>query len=163
MLSGSEMYGTQPERIAGVLEALGESGMVLSYEEDRAFAALSLERFGAVGSSRLDWHGAEVIERCGAFDGGQLRRMVGTYAGANELVVVFWANLAVPSVALEAALVARHAEAVLECSPECWIYLTDSGVLIEFQDGEGLTAGRVPPDATDGAGSTMRAADGESE
>ncbi|MHA5052619.1 hypothetical protein [Streptomyces sp. SD15] len=127
-----------------LLEVVGESAMVLSFHEDRTFAALSLGRFGAVGSTRLDWHGAEVIERCEAFDAGQLRRLVVTYAGANELAVVFWGNLAVPSVALEAALVASHAEAVLERSPECWIYLTDSGVLIEFQDGEGLTAGRVP-------------------
>lgn len=70
--------------------------------------------------------------------------MYGTCPGASELAVVFWGNLAVPSVALEAALVASHAEAVLECSPECWIHLTDSEVLVEFQDGEGLMVGRVP-------------------
>ncbi|MFF1680954.1 hypothetical protein ACFVYG_33555 [Streptomyces sp. NPDC058256] len=30
--------------------------MVLSCEEDRAFAALSLSCLGAIGSVRLDWH-----------------------------------------------------------------------------------------------------------
>ncbi len=138
------MYGTYPEEIATLLDVVGESAMVLSFQEDRTFAALSLGRFGAVGSCRLDWQGAEVIERCEAFDASQLRRLVGTYAGANELAVLFWGNLAVPSVALEAALVASHAEAVLDCSPVCWIYLTDCAVLIEFQDGEGLTAAKVP-------------------
>jgi len=138
------MYGTHAQPLARVLEAVGDSAMLLSYEEDRAFAALSLGRFPAVGSSRLDWRGAEVIERCEAFDSGQLNRMVRAYARAGELVVVFWSNLAVPSVAMEAALVAEHAEEVLEVSPECWIYLTDSRVLVEFQDGEGMTAGRVP-------------------
>jgi hypothetical protein len=69
---------------------------------------------------------------------------VRAYTRANELAVVFWGNLAVPSLGLEGAQVAAHAETVLECSPECWTYFTDSGVLIEFQDGEGLTAGRVP-------------------
>ena len=59
--------------------------MVLSFQEDRTFAALK----------------------------------------ADELAVVFWSNLAVPSVALPAALVAVQAEAVLGCSPECWIYLVD--------------------------------------
>ncbi|MBK5994257.1 hypothetical protein JHN53_21950 [Streptomyces sp. MBT58] len=127
-----------------MLEVVGDSAMLLSYEEDRAFAALSLGRFPSVGSSRLDWHGAEVIEQCEAFDSGQLNELVRAYAGAGELVVVFWSNLAVPSVAMEAALVAEHAEEVLEVSPECWIYLTDSRVLVEFQDGEGMTAGRVP-------------------
>ncbi|MCX4690535.1 hypothetical protein OG401_40655 [Kitasatospora purpeofusca] len=97
-----------------------------------------------MGSSRLDWDGAEVIERCEAFDSGQLNRMVRAYAGAGELAVVFWSNLAVPSVAMEAALVAEHADEVLEVSPECWIYLTDSKVLVEFQDGKGLTVGQVP-------------------
>ncbi len=33
------------------LEAFGDAAVVLSYEEDRTFAALSLSRFGAVGSS----------------------------------------------------------------------------------------------------------------
>ncbi|MCX4641428.1 MULTISPECIES: hypothetical protein [unclassified Streptomyces] len=143
-MSASEGYGTHPEEIAALLEAVGESMMVLSFREDRSFAALSVERFGAVGSTRLDWSGAVVIERCESFDAAELRRLMASCAGADELAVVFWSNLAVPSVAVEAALVAGHAEAVLECSPECWIYLTDSGVLIEFQDGEGFTAGRVP-------------------
>ncbi|WP_438268020.1 CDI toxin immunity protein [Kitasatospora purpeofusca] len=138
------MYGTHAEPLARVLEAVGDSAMLLSYEEDRAFAALSLGRFPSVGSSRLDWDGAEVIERCEAFDSGQLNRMVRAYAGAGELAVVFWSNLAVPSVAMEAALVAEHADEVLEVSPECWIYLTDSKVLVEFQDGKGLTVGQVP-------------------
>ncbi|MEU7513016.1 hypothetical protein AB0B13_13545 [Streptomyces sp. NPDC042898] len=138
------MYGTHPEGIAALLEVSGASTMVLSFREDRALAALSVGRFGAVGSTRLDWSGAEVSERSDAFDADELRRLMASCAGVDELAVVFWSNLAVPSVALAAAVVADHAEAVLECSPECWIYLTDSDVLIEFQDGEGFTAGRVP-------------------
>jgi hypothetical protein len=59
-------------------------------------------------------------------------------------LIVFWDNLAVPSVALEAALVADHAEVVADVCPGCWIYLTSSSVLIEFHDGEGLTVARVP-------------------
>lgn len=35
--------------------------MVLSYDEDRTVAALSLSRFGARGSPRPDWRGAEVL------------------------------------------------------------------------------------------------------
>lgn len=143
-MGASEMYGTCSEQIAGVLKVVGDSAMVLSYEEDRAFAALSLDRFGAIGSSRLDWGGAEELGRCEGFDGGNLRRMVQLYADADELAVVFWDNLAVPSVALEAALVAGHAEAVVDTFRACWIYLTSSEVLVEFQDGEGLKAGRVP-------------------
>ncbi|GAB1331861.1 hypothetical protein [Streptomyces sennicomposti] len=117
--------------------------MVLSFQEDRTFAALSVGRFETVGSTRLDWAGPEVIERCELFDADELRRLVASCAGADELAVVFWSNLAVPSVALPAALVAAQAEAVVGCSLECWIYLVDSAVLIEFQDGEGFTAGRV--------------------
>ncbi|MEU1674609.1 hypothetical protein ABZ752_21660 [Streptomyces roseifaciens] len=66
------------------------------------------------------------------------------HATADELAVVFWDNFVVPSVALDAALVAEHAEAVLEWVARCWIFLADSGLLIEFQDGEGLTVARVP-------------------
>lgn len=143
-VSASEMYGTCSEQNVDVLKCVGDSTMVLSYEEDRVFAALSLDRFGTIGSSRLDWDGAEVLGRCEGFDGGHLRSMVRLYAHVGELAILFWDNLAVPSVALEAALVANHAEAVVDASRACWIYLTDSGVLIEFQEGEGLTAGRVP-------------------
>lgn len=143
-MSAGETYGTHREQISGLLGVVGASVMVLSFQEDRVFAALSVDRFGAMGSSRLDWREAEVIERSEAFDAGHLCRLVAAYAGADELAVVFWGNFAVPSVALQAALVASHAETVLECSPECWIYLTDSGVLIEFHDGEGLTVGRIP-------------------
>ncbi|MER6259052.1 competence protein CoiA family protein [Streptomyces sp900105245] len=144
IVNGRGVYGTHSERLSGVLDTVGDSAMVLSYEEDQAFAALSLNRFTSVGSTRADWHVGEVIERCRTLDGEQLSRMARAYAVTDELVVVFRANLAVPSVALEAELVASHAEAVLECSPEGWIYLTDSGVLIEFREGEGLTAWPVP-------------------
>lgn len=53
-------------------------------------------------------------------------RIVRLYADADELATVFWDNFAVPSVALEAALVADHAEAVLDASCACRIYLTGS-------------------------------------
>ncbi|MGW5610440.1 hypothetical protein ACWEWI_30975 [Streptomyces sp. NPDC003753] len=137
-------YGTQPEAIATVLEAAGGAAVVLSYEEDRAFAALSLNHFGAVGSSRLDWHGAEVLQRSRAFDGGELQALLCRHASQDELVVVFWGNLAVPSIALGAGLAAAHADAILASCSECWIYLVDSALLIEFQDGEGFAVVRVP-------------------
>ncbi|MEU4101690.1 hypothetical protein AB0F16_13995 [Streptomyces tanashiensis] len=143
-MGAAEVYGTHPEEIAALLNAVGASAMVLSFPEDRAFAALSVGRFKAWRSTRLDWSGAEVIQRSESFDADGLRRLMTSCGEADELAVVFWSNLAVPSVALAAALVADHAEAVLDCTPECWIYLTDSDVLIEFQDGEGFTAARVP-------------------
>ncbi|MEV6313286.1 hypothetical protein AB0M10_32450 [Streptomyces sp. NPDC051840] len=116
--------------------------MVLSLGEDRAFAALSLNRFGSVGSTRLDWSGAEVLERTSEFDAAELCRLVGEYGGGG-LGVVFPGNLCVPSVAVDLALVGAYAEALLDC-PECWVFLVDHGVLIEFQDGEGFVAARVP-------------------
>ncbi|MFF3331620.1 hypothetical protein ACFYWX_18945 [Streptomyces sp. NPDC002888] len=137
-------YGTQADGIAALLGAVGDAAVVLSYEEDRTFAALSLSRFGSVGSSRLDWRRAEVLQCSPAFDGGELGKLLISLASSDELAVVFWGNLAVPSLALEASLLAAHAGAVLDCCFECWIYLVDSGVLIEFQDGEGFTVGRVP-------------------
>jgi hypothetical protein len=137
-------YGAQPDVIAALLAAAGGRAVVLSYDEDRSFAALSLSRFGSVGSSRLDWSGVEVLQSSPAFDGGELRGLLGGLARPDELAVVFWGNLAVPSLALEVGLVAKHADSILECCSECWVYLVDSGILIEFQDGEGFTAGRVP-------------------
>ncbi|GAA4304167.1 hypothetical protein GCM10023086_21180 [Streptomyces venetus] len=117
---------------------------MLSYEEDRSFAAVSLSRFGSVGSSRLDWSGVEVLQRSPAFDGERLRELLSWLARPDELAVVFWGNLAVPSRALEVGLVEAQADEILKCGYECWIYLVDSGVVIEFQDGEGFIAGRVP-------------------
>ncbi|MFF9113484.1 hypothetical protein [Streptomyces sp. NPDC014805] len=142
-MSAGTDYGTQPDAIAGLLAAVGDAAVVLSYEEDRTFAALSLSRIGAVASSRLDWTGAEVLESSSVFDGEELRKLLREYGRPEELAVVFWGNLAVPSLALETGLAAAHTDAVLECCYECWIYLVDSRVLIEFQDGEGFTVGRV--------------------
>ncbi|MFD8973190.1 hypothetical protein [Streptomyces sp. NPDC059593] len=147
-MSAHEVYGTHPEYIAEVLGHLGKDVLLLSYEEQRRFASVSLNRFGAIGSARLDWHGAEVVERRDAFDGEALAALLRIHAGPDELVVVFWDNLAVPSIALPASLAARHAEAILGECYACWFLLTDSGILIEFQDGEGLTAGRPPADGT---------------
>jgi hypothetical protein len=137
-------YGTHPEVIAALLAAIGDAAMVLSCEEDRSFAAVSLSRFGSVGSSRLDWSGVEVLQRSPDFDGEGLRELLSGLARPDELAVVFWGNLAVPSLALKIGLVEAQADAILKCGYECWIYLVDSGVVIEFQDGEGFTAGRVP-------------------
>ncbi|MFJ8585864.1 hypothetical protein ACIRD2_14545 [Streptomyces sp. NPDC093595] len=143
-MSAEAAYGTQPGTIAAVLRAAGDAAMVLSYAEDRACAALALNRFGAIGSTRLDWHGAEVLRRSPAFDGAGLRSLLHAFAGPDELAVVSWGNLAVPSIALEARVAATCADEILDCGPECWIHLVDSDVLIEFQDGEGFTAGRPP-------------------
>lgn len=143
-------YGTQRETIAPLLEAVGHAGMILSYDENRAFAAQSLNRFGAVGSTRLDWRDAEVLHRCSSFDGAALHRMLRAVANPGELAIVFWGNLCVPSIALDSDLLALHADAALASCYECWIHLVDSEVLIEFQDGEGFTAGRIPPCAHDG-------------
>ncbi|MFF4249087.1 hypothetical protein ACFYY2_32155 [Streptomyces sp. NPDC001822] len=137
-------YGTQLEVVAPLMAAVRGGAMVLSYAESRAFAALGLNRFGSVGSTRLDWTGAEILRTSTAFDGEGLRELLRGLARPDELAVVFWGNLAVPVVALEAGAVAVHADAVLECGYECWIHLVDSEVLVEFQDGEGFTAGRVP-------------------
>ncbi|MFC9704158.1 hypothetical protein ACFTWD_26060 [Streptomyces sp. NPDC056943] len=145
-MSAHEGYGTHPEYIAEILGHPGKDVLLLSYEEQRRFASVSLNRFGAIGSARLDWHGAEVVERRDAFDGEALAALLRIHAGPDELVVVFWDNLAVPSIALPASLAARHAEAILGKCYACWFLLTDSGILIEFQDGEGLTAGRPPAD-----------------
>ncbi|MEU0306591.1 hypothetical protein [Streptomyces cyaneofuscatus] len=133
-----------PEPIAALLAAAGEAAMVLTYAEDRAFAGVSLNRFASVNSTRLDWRGAEVLERSEEFDGDGLRKMVRRYGAEGELVVIFWGNHAVPSVALEAEAVAAHAEMVVGSCYECWLYFTDGHVLIEFQDGEGFVAARIP-------------------
>ncbi|MFC9947070.1 hypothetical protein [Streptomyces pratensis] len=143
-MSGGTGYGTCPEVIAAIVEAAGDAAVVLSYDENRSFAALSLNRYGSVGSCRLDWSGTEVLRRSPAFDGAGLKALLAEFARPDELAVVFWGNLAVPSLALEASSVAAHADAILECGYECWVHLVDSGVLIEFQDGEGFTAGRIP-------------------
>ncbi|CAM5470501.1 hypothetical protein SATRM34S_03185 [Streptomyces atroolivaceus] len=144
ILSARAGYGTHPEVIAAIVEAAGDAVMVLSYDEDRSLAESGLSRFGPAGSARLDWSGAEVLHRSPAFDGEGLKALMREFAPPDELAVVFWGNLAVPSLALEASLVAEHADAVLECGHQCWVHLVDSGVLIEFQDGEGFTAGRIP-------------------
>ncbi|CAM5275728.1 hypothetical protein STANM309S_04920 [Streptomyces tanashiensis] len=46
-MGAAEVYGTHPEEIAALLNAVGASAMVLSFPEDRAFAALSVGRFKA--------------------------------------------------------------------------------------------------------------------
>ncbi|MFE5240825.1 MULTISPECIES: hypothetical protein [unclassified Streptomyces] len=137
-----DSYGTQREAVEALLYAAAPSAMVLSYREDRAFAALSLNRFGSVGSTRLDWSGAEVLERTCGFDAAELCRLVGEYGGGG-LGIVFPGNLCVPSVAVDLALVGEYAAPLLDC-PECWVFLVDQGVLIEFQDGEGFVVARVP-------------------
>ncbi|MGA5044164.1 hypothetical protein [Streptomyces arboris] len=106
-------YGMYPEDIAALLAAAGEAAIVLTYAEDRAFAGVSLNRFASVNSTRLDWRGVEVLERSEEFDGDGLRALLRRYGGEGELVVVFWGNHAVPSVALEAEAVAAHAEMVV--------------------------------------------------
>lgn len=138
-------YGTQPDVIAPLVHAVGQAAaVVLSYAEDRTVAALGLDRFGTVGSTRLDWRGAEVLERSPGFDGARLRAVLLRHASAGETAVVFWGNLAVPSVAVDAGMLAAHAETVVDGCYQCWIHLLDTGLLIEFQDGEGFTVARVP-------------------
>ncbi|WP_225803512.1 hypothetical protein [Streptomyces sp. NK15101] len=143
-MSARESYGTRPEYIADVLGLLGEDALLLSYEEHRAFARVSLNRFEAIGSARVDWRGAEAVERREEFEGGTLAGLLDAYAAPDELVIVFWDNLLVPSIALPAALTARHADAILDQGHACWLFLTDRGLLIEFQDGEAFTVGRPP-------------------
>lgn len=57
---------------------------------------------------------------------------------------MFWGSHVVPAVALEAEVAAAQAEMVVGSCRECWLYFADGGTLIEFQDGEGFVAARVP-------------------
>ncbi|MFC8951070.1 hypothetical protein ACFT8P_00280 [Streptomyces sp. NPDC057101] len=147
-MNARETYGTRPEYIGEILGLLGEDAVRLSYDEHREFAATSLNRFPAIGSVRLDRSVADVVDRRDTFDGATLASLLDAHAGPDELVVVFWDNLPPPSIALPAPLAARHAAAILDEGPTCWLLLTDSGTLIEFQDGEGFTTGRPPAAAT---------------
>ncbi|WP_030693124.1 hypothetical protein [Streptomyces globisporus] len=147
-MSARESYGTRPEYIAEVLALLGEDALLLSYEEQRAFAEVSLDRFEAIGSGRLDWRGAEVVEKREDFGGGALAALLGAHAAPDELVIVFWDNLLVPTIGTTAALAARHADAIVDQGPVFWLFLADEELLIEFQDGEAFRVGR-PPAAED--------------
>ncbi|MER5202830.1 hypothetical protein [Streptomyces sp. NPDC002825] len=143
-MSAHESYGTHPEYIAEVLDLLGEDVLLLSYGEQRAFAEASLNRFEPIGSARLNWQGVEVTARTEEFDGEALAALLHTHAAPDELVIVFWDNLLIPTIALPATLASRHAETILDQGPTCWLFLPDGGILIEFQDGEGFTAGSPP-------------------
>ncbi|MEU2232318.1 hypothetical protein [Streptomyces vietnamensis] len=143
-MSARESYGTHPEYIADVLNLLGDETLLLTYEEHRAFAEVSLNRFEAIGSARVNWRGTEVVERTEEFGAETLVTLLHTHAAPDELVIVFWDNLLVPTIALPSALAARHADTILDQGSTCWLFLTDKGLLIEFQDGEAFTVGRPP-------------------
>jgi hypothetical protein len=70
--------------------------------------------------------------------------LLSSHASPRTEIVVFWANLLVPTIALPAKAVGEHADEVLATSHDVWVFVPETQVFLEYWHGGVITAARVP-------------------
>lgn len=151
-MTDSNSYGTRSDYLPDFMNNPetddGLEVMKLSHAESRKLEAASLNRFPATFSAALDWESAPYEDRLWWDDEDDWVRMaedlLSRYAGNGSLVAVFWGSLEIPTVALSADAVVRHAREILDVGPHFWLYPLDGPVLIEcLMDGQ-VTVANIP-------------------
>ncbi|MFD2469927.1 hypothetical protein [Amycolatopsis silviterrae] len=143
-------YGTYPQALQDLRTALGPENRLLhelSWEEDQALAAVSLELFPGRFDG-LRWPDENVLTQAAEPDYERAARLLGDlirqHSPKHADAVVFWGNLSIPTVRLPARLAAANAGELMDTGDDVWIYLPDRNVLVEYWHSGRITAGTVP-------------------
>jgi hypothetical protein len=148
-------YGTFPERLIDLFDAVGPEERAyirtLTAAEDGEYAAVSLDRFTVQPHTMgaLDWSGVVVLEQrveedyeaASALFGGLVLQHAPSPASE---VIVFWGNLAIPTIGIPARLAAEQAGELMDTGDDAWVYLPESKILVEYWHSGRITAGKVP-------------------
>lgn len=122
--------------------------MILEKGESDTFEACSLNRFPHSAWEGIDWEAVDFLDQeftsgereAAEVMGGWLTRAT----SPESLLVIFWGNAVVPTVALPAEEAKRHAEEILYTSADVWLFSVDDRILIEYTHDGLLTMAEVP-------------------
>ncbi|WP_406636364.1 hypothetical protein [Amycolatopsis sp. WGS_07] len=145
----ARVYGTYRQALRDLRTALGPENRLLhelSWEEDQALAAVSLTLFPARFDG-LGWPAEHVLTQAVEPDYERAARLLGDlvlqHSPEHADAVVFWGNLAIPTVRLPARLAAANAGELMDTGDDVWIYLPDRNVLVEYWHSGRITAGKL--------------------
>ncbi|MEV6050757.1 hypothetical protein [Streptomyces sp. NPDC052107] len=121
--------------------------LILEKGESDTFEACSLNRFPHSAWEGIDWEAADFLDQeytSGEREAAELMRGWLTRATSpTSLLVIFWGNAVVPTVALPAEETKRHAEEILYTSADVWLFSVDDHILIEYTHDGRLTLAAV--------------------
>jgi hypothetical protein len=150
-VTAEEQYGRHADALEPFLRILNEDERsaisILSYAEDRSFAADSINRFPQ-GWSGIDWERSEFLVQHHYEDftdaARLLQELLARHALDSSLLVITWGNLLIPALAMPVALARAHPSEVLDICDDLWLFAVDEGVIIEHHHSGVLTASRIP-------------------
>ncbi|KAB8163452.1 hypothetical protein FH609_021975 [Streptomyces sp. 3MP-14] len=157
MTPATDQYGTFRQRLDDLLRSLSTEeraeAMLLTRSESEHLYELSVARFPVTRWQGLDWENCAYLAQYAFADQADpedilLARAVREHASMESLVVITWGNLTIPSMALPARSVARHADEVVAASDDIWLFAIEDNILIEYWHHDRLTIARVPETAT---------------
>ncbi|MFC9249249.1 hypothetical protein ACFT7S_36000 [Streptomyces sp. NPDC057136] len=151
-------YGSHPEYLPPFMtDRRGEAAqhvLLLDHADNRRLAAGSLNRFPARSSCEIDWSGVPGVERhwCPGADAwaALAAQLCAPWVAQDVLVVVFWGNLAVPTVVVPAWLLVRYAREIEDAQPHFWLHPLGGDVLIEYLPEGTVTVAALPALSPDG-------------
>lgn len=151
-------YGSHPEYLPRFMTDRRSEAerhvLVLDHADSRQLEAESLNRFPVRNSCELDWSAAPYLEQrwCADDDAwvALITELLTSYIHADtdeeSLIVVFWENFAIPTVALPTGPLLRYAREIQDAEPHFRLYPLDGDVLIEcLPDGKATIASIPPP------------------
>ncbi|SOD63649.1 hypothetical protein SAMN06297387_1122 [Streptomyces zhaozhouensis] len=156
MTPATDQYGTFRQRLDDLLGSLSAEeraeAMLLTRAESDHFYDMGVARFPVTRWQGLDWDNCAHLAQYVLADQADpedilLARSVRKYMSRDSLVVLTWGNLTIPSVALPARSVARHADEVIATSDDIWLFAIDEMILIEYWHHDRVTIARVPESA----------------
>jgi hypothetical protein len=145
-------YGSHPERLSDLLGCVKAEERrqvrLLGHEESGTFESTSLNKLPQTNWGTIDWDKVSRTEQYpveGETDGAELvKRIVSSRIAPDSDVVVFWANLVVPTLYLPVRIAVEVMEEVLAVSHDVWLYFSSENFLIEyFHEGQ-VTAVSLP-------------------
>jgi hypothetical protein len=106
----------------------------------------TLERFPRTPDATVDWSSVEpgLVICSSEVESADLDAIFRDYTPGASNFIIIWGSITIPSVKVDSTVARDHISAVLDSTPEFWIYSPKNRVLMEFSFSGSLTVAELP-------------------
>jgi hypothetical protein len=140
----TNIYGSQPDNLTELLEFLTpeekQNLRTLDFEESKEIESASLSRLPQTSWGTINW---DAVSRAEQYEAPRepdaaaiIRDTISAKIAMDSPVVIFWANLATPTVSTTVPVTVRAMDEIIATSHDIWLYFPVEGYIIEhFHEG----------------------------
>lgn len=149
-MNARQLYGSHPERLSDLLDSLAPEDRdkvhLVGFDENERLASSSLDKLPQTNWGTINWEEAQYLEQQDTPREPEaveaIRQIISSKISPDSAAVIFWANLAVPTVQTTATIAMKAMDEIIAASHDVWLYFPDDNLLVEhFNEGR-VTAAR---------------------